>query len=260
MEQWAILSGIEGNLVAYEAVLADIRRQRYPVAELYVLGDVVGLKGDNRAVVQRLQSPRTGELEPQVCIGWWEEQCFNLYLLGGLPDAPELIAQEGADTAQHLFESVSRESVEWMRSLHFGFHELDCLLIHGSTVGYADELTPDMPAIQLCDRLIRADAKNLFCGRSGLAFECWIEPSDLCSTIVTLEGTQAPQEQGRSPRRVVGVGNVGRILGQATYTLYNPANNHITFKTVKYGKAKGFALQGSQSQHGHESPHIRASR
>ncbi len=243
MEQWAILSGIEGNLGAYEAVLDDIHRQRFPVSDLYVLGDFVGFKGDNEAVIQRLQSPGDGELEPQICIGWWEEQCFNLYGLGGLPDAPELVDQEGADAVQRLWESVSRQSVQWMRSLHFGFHELDCLLIHGSTVGYADELTPDTPAMQLCDRLIRADANHLFCGRSGLAFECWIEPMDLRSTVMTLDGTQAPQSLGRTPRRIIGVGNVGHQPGQATYSLYNPANNQITFKTVKYSKAKGFALQ-----------------
>ena len=245
MEQWAILSGIEGNLNAYEAVLADMRRQRYPVSDLYVLGDFVGLKGDNEAVIRRLQSPGAGELEPQICIGWWEEQCFNLYGLGGLPDAPELIEQEGVDAVQHLWESVSRQSVQWMRSLHFGFHELDCLLIHGSTVGYADELTPETPAMQLCDRLIRADANHLFCGRSGLAFECWIEPGDLRSTIMTLEGTQTTPAPSYTPRRIIGVGNVGRRFGQATYTLYNPTNNHVTFKTVKCSKAKGFGLQSA---------------
>ncbi|UJB71658.1 metallophosphatase [Acaryochloris sp. 'Moss Beach'] len=243
MEQWAILSGIEGNLSAYEAVLADIRRQRFPVSDLYVLGDFVGLKGDNEAVIRRLQSPSTGELEPQICIGWWEEQCFNLYGWGGLPDAPELIEQEGADAVQHLWESVSRKSAQWMRSLHFGFHELDCLLIHGSSVGYADELTPDTPAIQLCDRMIQADANHLFCGRSGLAFECWIEPKELRSTVMTLDDTQTTTAPSYTPRRIIGVGNVGRQPGQATYTLYNPANNQITFKTVKYSKAKGFALQ-----------------
>lgn len=243
MEQWAILSGIEGNLSAYEAVLTDIRRQRVPVSDLYVLGDSVGLKGDNEAVIRRLQSPSAGELEPQICIGWWEEQCFNLYGWGGLPDAPELIEQEGTDAVQHLWESVSRKSAQWMRSLHFGFHELDCLLIHGSSVGYADELTPDTPAIQLCDRMIQADANHLFCGRSGLAFECWIEPKELRSTVMTLDDTQTTTAPSYTPRRIIGVGNVGRQPGQATYTLYNPANNQITFKTVKYSKAKGFALQ-----------------
>ena len=238
---WAILSGIEGNVSAYEAVLKDIQRQKHRVTDLFVLGDCVGLKGDNQSVIQRLMSPKPGELTPQVCIGWWEEQCFSLHGLSGLPDAPELMAREGGDAVQALWKSLPRESVLWLRSLHFGFHELDCLLIHGSTVSYADELTPKTPAFQLCDRLIRADANILFCGRSGQTFECQVFPQQLQSSITTLDGPQEPVEQGKTPRRVVGVGAVGRTSGLATYTLYNPASDRITFRTVCYGRARGFA-------------------
>jgi len=60
MGQWAILSGIEGNLAAYEAVLLDLKRQRNPVTDLYILGDLIGLKGDNEAVIRRVQSPSPG--------------------------------------------------------------------------------------------------------------------------------------------------------------------------------------------------------
>lgn len=239
--KWAILSGIEGNLAAYEAVLNDLRRRH--VTELYVLGDVVGLQGasDNEAVIQRLRFPKTGELVPQVCVGWWEEQCFSLYGVSGVPEAPELMALVGGDGVKALWESLSRASVGWLRSQHFGFHELDCLLIHGSTAGYGDELTPETSAIELCDRLIRADANHLFCGRSGRTFECWVTPSQLKSTVTTLDGPQAPQDQGKTPRRVVGVGSVGRIPGQATYVLYSPDSNQLSFRTVNYLKAKGFA-------------------
>lgn len=244
---WAILSGIEGNLAAYEAVLSDIQRQKHQVTDLFVLGDSVGLKGDNQAVLQRLQSPQPGELTPQVCIGWWEEQCFSLHGFSGLPDAPELMEREGGDAVKTLWKSLSRESVLWMRSLHFGFHELDCLLIHGSTLSYADELTPKTPAIQLCDRLIRADANILFCGRSGQTFECEVVPQQLQSSLTTLDGPQEPVEQGKTPRRVVGVGAVGRTPGLATYTLYNPGSDRVTFNTVRYGKVRGFAPKAALS-------------
>ncbi|MFK8184236.1 MAG: metallophosphoesterase [Phormidesmis sp.] len=265
--KWAILSGIEGNLAAYEAVLKDLRRLRQPVTELYVLGDVIGLQGnnlqgdhlqgknqsnnlqsDNEAVIRRLRHPGEGELKPQVCVGWWEEQCFSLHGLSGLPDAPELMAAVGGDGVKALWDSVSRKSVKWLQMQHFGFHELDCLLIHGSMAGYADELTPETPAIELCDRLIRADANHLFCGRSGRTFECWVAPSQLHSTVTTLDGPQPVQDQSKTPRRIVGVGSVGRNPGQASYTLYSPGSNQLSFKTVKYRqvkkeKAKGFAAR-----------------
>ncbi len=229
---WAICSGIEGNLAAYEAVLTDIKNQDDVVTDFYILGDFLGLQGNNRAIIDRIQSPKAHELVPQVCLGWWEEQCFNLHGLRGSLDAPELVAQVGTDGAKLLWESIDWELVQWLRNLHFGFHELDCLLIHGSTVSYADELTPETHPITLCDRLIRADANNLFCGRSGLAFECWVEPKQLQSQIITLDGPQSPQDQGKSPRRIVGVGNVGRTKGQANYVLYNPATDMVKFKKV----------------------------
>ena len=236
--RWAILSGIEGNLPAYETVLKDLQRLRQPVTELYILGDVVGLQGDNEAVIQRLRSPKAGELEPQVCVGWWEEQCFSLHGASAVPDAPELMALVGGDGVKTLWESVSRDSVGWLRSQHFGFHELDCLLIHGSTAGYADELTPETSAIELCDRLIRADANNLFCGRSGRTFECWVTPAQLDSTVTTLDGPQPTQDQSKSPRRIIGVGSVGRNPGEATYTLYSPGSNQLSFRALSYGQTQ----------------------
>ena len=254
--QWAILSGIEGNLAAYQAVLKDLRQLR-AVTDLYVLGDVIGLKGqndgDNEAVIQRLRKPEAGELKPQVCVGWWEEQCFSLHGMSGVPDAPELVAAVGGNGVKALWDSVARKSVQCLRSQHFGFHEFDCLLIHGSMAGYADELTPETPAIELCDRLIRADANHLFCGRSGRTFECWVTPTQLDSTVTTLDGSQPTQDQSKSARRIVGVGSVGRNSGEATYTLYSPGSNQLSFRTVKYGqsnygktkreKAKGFGLR-----------------
>ncbi len=53
---WAILSGIEGNIAAYEAVLADIKRQRVEVEELYILGDIVAANPDSEKVIKRIQN------------------------------------------------------------------------------------------------------------------------------------------------------------------------------------------------------------
>ena len=43
-----------------------------------------------------------------------------------------------------------------------------------------------------------------------------------------------------TPPMVVGVGNVGKKSGEATYTLYNPNTNQVESKTVRYGVNKGF--------------------
>jgi hypothetical protein len=89
------------------------------------------------------------------------------------------VERYGLGAAKDLWEAVSRQTVQWLANLDFGFHELDCWLIHGSTVGYSDQLMPEtlpMLPIQLCVglarpvfdlHLIRTDANTLFCGRSG---------------------------------------------------------------------------------------------
>ncbi|WP_373537004.1 metallophosphatase [Microcoleus sp.] len=242
MKNWAILTGIEGNLAAYEAVIADIKRLRIRVDELYILGDLVGPNPECEKLVERVRSPKRGEIEPQICIGWWEEQCFNLHGIGSSPDAAELRQKYGADTIKLLWDSVSRKTVEWLRSLNFGFHELDCLLIHGSTVSASDELTPETPPPVMLDRVIRADANTLFCGRSGLAFEYQLQPSIINNWVQTLDSQEPPGTVSATARRAIGVGNVGRQPGVATYTLYNPDSDRVQFKTVHYGAKKGFQL------------------
>jgi len=240
MTYWAILSGIEGNLEAYEVVLADLKRQRVSVEALYILGDIVAANPESEKVIRRIRNPRLGEPIPQVCIGWWEEQCFDLHDLGSSIEPTELIDRYGKDTAKLLWESVSRETVQWLRGLDFGFFELDCLLIHGSTIGVSDELTPLTPPWQMLDRLQRMEANNLFCGRSGQIFEYQLQGGSVTTSVTTLDKKRSTQTLTAPQRRIIGVGNVGREAGKATYTLYNPKRDLVEFKTVCYGKKKGF--------------------
>jgi hypothetical protein len=231
---WAILSGIEGNLEAYEAVLTDIKLQQVPIEELYILGDLIAASPECEELVQRVRYPQEGELQPQVCIGWWEEQCFNLHGLGSIAEPIELIERYGKQTAKLLWDCVSRQTVHWLRQCHFGFFELDCLLIHGSSVGVSDELTPNTPPWQMLDRLQRVEANNLFCGRSGQLFEYKLESGAIATSLTTLDARHPLQTIASPQRRVIGVGNVGRERGKATYTLYNPYNNRVEFRTVFY--------------------------
>jgi len=113
-------------------------------------------------------------------------------------------------------------------------------LIHGSSVSVSDELTPDTPAIQMLDRLMRMDANTLFCGRSGLTFQYEIQQGTVTSSMTTLDRSTSPQAIAVKPRQVVGVGNVGRLPGQASYALYHPNSNQVEFRTVRYGAGKGF--------------------
>jgi hypothetical protein len=245
MSQWAILSGIAGNLTAYEAVLQDIKRQKQAVEELYILGDAIAPTPETQKLIQRLQSPQPNEPRPHICQGWWEEQLLILHGLGRTAEPTELIELYGIEMTKTLWDAIPRHEIPWVRSLDFGFFELDCLLIHGSTLSVSDELTPNTPGIQMLDRLMRMDANTLFCGRSGLAFQYEIQQGEVTSRLTALDRVYSPQEVLVKPRQVVGVGNVGRIPGRGTYTLYNPYTNLVEFKTVRYGSGKGFQIRKS---------------
>lgn len=113
-------------------------------------------------------------------------------------------------------------------------------MIHGSTVSVSEELTPETPPIQILDRLMRMQANNLFCGRSGLTFQYELKSGSVTAGVRTLDSQVDPHTVDIHSLQVIGVGNVGKKLGQATYTLYNPSTNHVEFKTVRYGSSKGF--------------------
>jgi hypothetical protein len=236
MSTWAILSGLAGNLAAYEAVLADIGRS--PVDQLFILGDVLAPAPSSRELIQRLRRQR--EPEPQICRGWWEEQLLILHGLGPVGDPTELIERYGMAMVKQLWDAIPRDLLDWVRSLEFGFFELDCLLIHGSSVSVSEPLTPDTPPLQMLDRLLRVEANTLFCGRSGLAFQYEIQQGSVTSSVTTLDRPPALQTARIQPRRVIGVGAVGTNPGQATYTLYHPNTDRVEFKTVRYGAGKGF--------------------
>ncbi|BAI88816.1 MULTISPECIES: hypothetical protein [Oscillatoriales] len=232
---WAILSGIEGNLVAYQAVVKDIIKRQVEIEQFYILGDLVGPNPNSELLVEMVRnSDELGEIQPQVCLGWWEEQCFNLYGLGTNVQGDELLNKYGGDTVKLLWKSVSRKTVEWLREQNFGFLELDCLLIHGSSVGVSDELTVDTPAWKMLDRLQRVGANQLFCGRSGQVFEYELTTGSVASTVLTLDEQQPSQTVELKNKKVIGVGAVGRDWGTATYTLYNPYSNQVKFCKVDY--------------------------
>jgi hypothetical protein len=242
MSNWAILSGIEGNLAAYEAVLQDIKRQTPKVTDLFILGDLIDASKECDRVVQRVRFPQIGELVPQMCMGWWEEQCLILHGQASPIEPNPLTEKYGASTVKKLWDSIPRETVEWISNLHFAFVELDCLLLHGSSISVSEELTPQSSPLELLDRVVRTNANRLFCGRSGKSFRYQIQNGSVSSTVITLDGEPSTQTFNTSERFIIGVGNVGHIPGQATYTLYSPGSDLVKFRTVRYTKNRGFQV------------------
>ncbi len=229
---WAILSGIEGNFSAYQAVVKDIHRQKVAVEEIYILGDVIGLSPDNEKVIDAIRNP-SNSLATHVCRGWWEEQCLILHGLGSVANPEELINEYGMEATKELWDYVPRSTVEWIRNLDFGFVEFDCLLIHGTSVNVSEALTPDSSPWMILDRLQRMNVNYLFSGRSSLLYEYQLQQASLNSTITTLD-TQSSDTREVKQKKIIGVGNVGKYAHKATYTLYNPYNDRLILKSIEY--------------------------
>jgi hypothetical protein len=233
---WAIMSGILGNLTAYEATLADLQRERQKqdIDALFILGDLVSLQGQNNATIERIRSPKSFELTPDVCLGWWEDQCLSLHALGRTSEPTGLIDRYGITATQTLWDTVDRAHVEWMRDLNFGLVELDCLLVHGTTLDIAEAITPETSPIVAADRLGRMGMRRMICGRPERAFHYQLSGS-IQSAIATLDHPQTATHQVQLPPSWIACpGTIGAVPGQASYLLYHPGSDRLTFKTVAY--------------------------
>ena len=100
--------------------------------------------------------------------------------------------------------------------------------------------------ILLLDRIARSNANRLFCGRSGQTFRYQIKDGSLNSHVLTLDGAEALETFNTSDRPAIGVGNVGGTPNRATYTIYSHNTDIVQFRTVRYGKSKGFGKSWEQ--------------
>ena len=224
MERWALVSGLRGDLDLYERIQSDLKKQR-GTAHLFVLGDMISPDHNCDALLTRLRRPKRGDLQPNCIYGWWEEQLLidNGYRGDQKPDIRN--KPDGATTMQHLREAVSQEHLNWLASLQFGFIELDCGLIHGSSADVGDPLQETTSPLILLDRLTRLDVNRLFTARSGRQFRLQLTGGQIQSKVKDHAGEEQ-HDQAVPKRSVIGIGS-----GE-NYTVYDPASDHIEFLSV----------------------------
>jgi len=177
------------------------------------------------ALLMRLRQPKRGDLQPNCIYGWWEEQLLVDYGYRGEQKPDVRNKPDGATTMQHLRESVSQDHINWLASLQFGFIELDCGLIHGSSADVGDPLQETTSPLILLDRLTRLDVNRLFTARSGRQFRLQLTGGQIQSKVKDPTGEQQ-REQAVPNRSVIGIGS------GANYTVYDPASDHIEFLSV----------------------------
>ena len=224
MERWALVSGLRGDLDLYESIQRDLKTQQ-GVESLFVLGDLVGLERNCDSLLNRLRNPKRGDLKPDCIYGWWEEQLLIESGFRGDQKAQALRQAHGDDAASALVKAVDPDHLQWLASLQFGFIELDCALIHGSSADVADRLTPESSPLILLDRLTRLDVNRLFTARSGVQFLLELTGGSIQSHVKDHAGEQQ-QEQTVPNRSVIGIGE------GANYTLYDPGSDQISFLSV----------------------------
>ena len=236
MARWALISGLRGDLEAYEAIQEDLRHTRR-VDTLFVLGDVIGPARNCDALLSRLQQPRRGELQPQCLYGWWEDQLLAERGYRGERRADALRLSQGEAAVDALLQAVDPGHMGWLAELQFGFIELDCALLHGSSATVEDSLGPDSSPLLLLDRLTRMEVNRLFTARSGQQFSIELTGGGIESQVRDLEG-QRHQQQSVPKRQVIGIG------AGVHYTIYDPGSDRLDFLTAgsrPQQRGRGFA-------------------
>ena len=221
MERWALVSGLQGDLVLYEQIQKDLKRQR-GIASLFVLGDLIGPQRNCNALLDRLRQPKPADLAPECIYGWWEEQLLAESGYRGDRKADNLRQQQGDDGVNQLLAAVDSSHLNWLASLQFGFIELDCALIHGSSADVGDQLTEETSPLILLDRLTRLDVNRLFTARSQRQFRLELTGGELQSHVKDHAG-ESDHQQAVPKRSVIGIG------GHQHYTVYDPATDRIEF-------------------------------
>ena len=213
MARWALISGLRGDLEAYEAIQTDLRLTRR-VDTLFVLGDVIGPERECNALLNRLQQPRRGERR-----------------------ADALRLSQGEPAVEALLQAVDPGHMGWLAALQFGFIELDCALLHGSSASVDDSLGPNSSPLLLLDRLTRMEVNRLFTARSGQQFRLELSGGGIESQVRDLEG-ERHQQQSVPQRQVIGIG------AGIQYTIYDPGSDRLDFLSAgsrPQQRARGFA-------------------
>ena len=230
IERWALISGLKGDLDTYELIQKDLKKTPGNIT-LFVLGDMIGPSKNCNALLNRLINPKSNELKPQCIYGWWEEQLLAETGYRGSQRAEALRINKGEEVVKSLLSSVDESFLNWLASLQFGFVELDCGLMHGSSRDVGDDLTSETPPLTLLDRLTRLQVNRLFTARSTKQFHLELKKGIIDSEVCDLRGNRK-QEQKVPQKAVIGIG-AGK-----NYTIYDVGTDNTQFVQAGYKSEK----------------------
>ena len=182
MKRWALVSGLQEDLDLYERIQAKLQQQR-GIAYLFVLGDLIGPDRNCNALLTCLRQSKPSDLSPKCIYGWWEDQFLGEKDYCGDCRAESIREDHGDQAVRQLIDAVDDSQLNWLASLQYGFIELDCALIHGSSADVADQLTPYTSPLIFLDRLTRLDVNRLFTARGKQQFRLELTGGEIHSKV-----------------------------------------------------------------------------
>ena len=225
MERWALVSGLNGDLETYEQIQRHLKLQR-GVSNLFILGDIVGANPKCNALLERIRHPQRNDIAPDCIYGWLEDELLAELGFRGDRRAELLRQSKGEDAVLNLASSVDQSHISWLASLQFGFIELDCALIHGSSADVGDQLDDKTSPLILLDRLTRLDVNRLFTARSQKQFTIELTGGGVHSKVVD-HAAEHESDQAVPKRTIIGIGSGYK------YTIYDPATDKVEFLDAK---------------------------
>ena len=102
---------------------------------------------------------------------------------------------KGEEVVKSLTNVLDKSFLDWIAALQFGFVEIDCGLIHGSSKDIDENLTLDTPSLSLLDRLILLQVSRLFTARSKQ--QCHLELTEgiVYSEVEDLNGNHKKEQK-----------------------------------------------------------------
>ena len=199
------------------------------------MGDLIGPDRNCNALLTRLRQSKPNDLSPKCIYGWWEDQFLAEKDYCGDCRAESIREDHSDQAVRQLIDAVDDSQLNWLASLQYGFIELDCALIHGSSADVTDQLTQYTSPLIFLDQLTRLDVNRLFTARGKQQFRLELKAE---KSIRKLKTTALNRAMIREVPKwsVIGIGS-GR-----NYTLDDPASDHIKF--LKAGLQLNSRLRG----------------
>ena len=164
----ALVGDMHGNLLALDAALADIKRQR--VDRIAVLGDLVFSGPRPAEVVERVRElEKDGAL---VIAGNTDIAVADFDFTAAFPWLEQVpVANRAA--AEWAHDQLSDDQLDWLRRLpserRMWSHDLLVLVCHGSPGSITSGLPADLDVTSTVERVTRTDARVIACGHTHLA-------------------------------------------------------------------------------------------